>query len=179
MKSVAKVTEWFSLETRRAAVWAVLVLALVIIVSIVPGIVGYRPLSIRGTSMEPALHDGDALLVKLVDAAEVKVGDIVALEHYSGKWVVHRVVRIEPLPQGDFLFQSKGDANQSPEWQEVDAEKKVAVVCVRIPSFGLILEFIKTIPGLVVLVVDAMALVVVLTLLMRTHQAKLIGENKK
>jgi len=169
MKSVAKAIRMITPEARRAVIWSVLVLALVIVVAMVPGILGYRPLSIRGTSMEPALHDGDALLTKHVNAAEVKVGDIVALEHYSGKWMVHRVVRIEPLPQGGFLFQTKGDANQSPEWRKVDAEEKIAVTLVRLPSFGLLLEFIKTIPGLAVLVVNAVALLVVLTLLIRTH----------
>ena len=39
----------------------------------------YRPTSVEGTSMEPALHDGDALWIKYVDPVEVNAGDIVAL----------------------------------------------------------------------------------------------------
>lgn len=51
---------------------------------------GYRPVSIQGTSMKPALLDGDQLWVKYLEPAEVKVGDIVAeglihMDHYQFK----------------------------------------------------------------------------------------------
>jgi len=51
-------------KTRLAVMWSALVLVLVVLAATVPGILGYRSLSIQGTSMAPALHDGDALLVK-------------------------------------------------------------------------------------------------------------------
>jgi len=155
-------------KTRRAVMWSALVLVLVVLAATVPGILGYRSLSIQGTSMAPALHGGDALLVKDVGADEVKVGDTITWEHYSGQWIVHRVVRIEPLPQGGFLFQTRGDSNQSSEWRKIDAEEKIVVAVVRVPSLGHVLEFFQTVPGIAVVVVAAIALLVVLTLFFRT-----------
>lgn len=172
MTDEAEVTKQVSSATRRAAVlWSVLIVSLLIMLSVVPGFLGYRPVRTWGTSMEPTLHDGDALLVKHVDPDEVKVGDIVTLE-YPGKGpIAHRVVRIEPLPQGGFLFQTKGDANQSSEWWKVAAEEKIAVAFVRIPSLGRALEFIQTMPGRVLLAVNAIALLVVLTMMIKSRGA--------
>lgn len=46
---------------------------------------------VRGTSMRPTLRPGE--IVRLVEAAEVRPGHIVALEH-GGGLLVHRVVRV-------------------------------------------------------------------------------------
>jgi len=51
---------------------------------------GYRPIGIEGTSMESALHDGDALWIKYLEPAEAKVGDIVALQDPSLGRIAHR-----------------------------------------------------------------------------------------
>lgn len=56
---------------------------------------GYRSVSIHGTSMEPALRDGDALWVKYLDPAEVKVEDIVVLQDAVSGPISHRVVNVE------------------------------------------------------------------------------------
>ena len=134
-----------------------------------PGLFGYRPVRIFGTSMEPALRNGDALLVKQVPPAGLKVGDIVGLESSSGQLFTHRVVRIEGMPQGDFLIRTKGDANPSPEWTRVAATEKVGVAILRIPKMGYILEFIQSLPGVIFLAANAIVLVVVLVPLIQRH----------
>ncbi len=121
------------------------------------------------------MHDGDDLLVKHVDPAEVKIGDIVTMQHAGGERVTHRVVRIEPRPLGGFLFQTKGDANQSPEWWVVAAEEKIAVAFVRVPFMGRLLEFIQTTAGGVLLVVNAVALLLVLTMIIQRYLAHRVG----
>ncbi|MFC2025455.1 signal peptidase I [Chloroflexota bacterium] len=162
-------------RTRTALPWSLMLLVIVIMLALIPGFLGYRPVRTFGSSMEPALHDGDALLVKHVDAAKVRVGDIVTLQHSSGERITHRVVRIEPRPQGGFLFQTKGDANQSPEWWVVAAEENIAVAFVRIPFMGRALDFIQTTAGGVTLVVNAIALLVILTMIIQRYLAHKVG----
>ncbi len=62
-----------------ALLWSLILLTIIIMLALTPSFLGYRPVRTFGSSMEPALHDGDALLVKHVDAAKVRVGDIVTL----------------------------------------------------------------------------------------------------
>ena len=72
---------------------------------------GYRVEAAWGTSMGPTLRDGDALLVKRLDVADVKVDDVVTLCPLGDESITHRVVKIEPLSNGSYLLATKGDAN--------------------------------------------------------------------
>jgi len=121
--------------------------------------------------MEPALRDGDALLMKHVNPDEINVGDIVILHHPGKDPIAHRVVSIDPLPQGGFLFQTRGDANQLSEWWAVAADRKVAVAVAQIRLVGNALDFVQTLPGLILLLVTAIVLVVVLTKLFQRQRA--------
>ena len=147
--------------------WSTLVVILLIIVSINIGFLGYYPVSTYGNSMEPALRDGDGLLVKDVAPIKVRFGDIVVLQHQSIGPVAHRVIRIESLSQGDLLFQTKGDANQVSEWWVVSTNEKVGIVLARVRFVGRALEFSQTLPGMILLSVSALALVVVLNKLLQ------------
>lgn len=80
---------------------------------------GYRPVSIQGSSMEPALCDGDALWVRYLEPAEVTVGDIVILRHATDGLVCHRVGTIERLSDGGYFIVTKGDAIRYTEGWEV------------------------------------------------------------
>ena len=40
-------------------------------------VLGYRPLLVRSGSMAPAIHTGDVVLSRLVEAREISVGDVV------------------------------------------------------------------------------------------------------
>ena len=79
------------------------------------------------------------------------------------------MVRIAPLSQGGFLIQTRGDAEQSSEWAKVAADSKVAVAFLRIPYMGRLFEFIQSVPGIILLAVNAIVLLVVLTLTIRKH----------
>ena len=81
--------------------------------------------------------------------------------------VAHRVIRIESLSQGDFLFQTKGDASQAFEWWVVSTNEKVGIVLVRVRFVGRALKFSQTLPGIILLSVSALALVVVLSRLLQ------------
>jgi signal peptidase len=137
---------------------------LIVLLGLVPGMLGYRPVATHGSSMEPALRTGDALLTKQVDAAGLKGGEIVVIVRQGRDAVVHRVVGIEPLPDGRFLLQTKGDANDFSEWWKVEGNAKLPVAILRLPWLGHVLVFIKTPTGLAAALAAAALLMVILAM---------------
>jgi signal peptidase I len=68
----------------------------------------------RGDSMSPLVRDGDVLLVRPVDMAAVRVGDLVLCSSEGGRVVVHRVIRREVNQEGHW-FTVQGDAVARPD----------------------------------------------------------------
>ena len=60
--------------------------------------------------------------------------------------------------------------NQLSAWWVVTAEEKLAVALVRVRYVGHALEFSKTVPGMILLLASALALLVVLTKLLQSSQ---------
>ena len=75
---------------------------------------GMRPLVVRSGSMEPTIDTGSMILVKRIDAAEIRVGDVLAVERPDHTRITHRVVAVEH--RGDTAeLTMKGDANEDPD----------------------------------------------------------------
>jgi signal peptidase len=73
---------------------------------------GMHPLVVRSGSMEPLVHTGSMVLVRTVPAAQVHVGDVVAVKRPDGVTVTHRVVSMTRSgPFAELIL--KGDANQA------------------------------------------------------------------
>ena len=132
---------------------------------------GYRPVSVQGISMEPALLDGDQLWVKYLEPAEVKVGDIVALQDPVLGQITHRLVSVESLPNGSYLVLTKGDANRYAEEWQVGPGGKVGVAFVRVRFVGQVVRFLETIPGMIMLLVGIVAMSVALWMARRRRLA--------
>lgn len=130
-----------------------LVLAPTIFLWLVAGssLFGYRLASLIGTSMEPALYHGDALWTKCLDPAEVKVGDIVILQHPALGRIAHRVTKVQPLSREGYLLETKGDASFYVERYETIADETVRVSLTRVRYAGHVLEFLGSIGGIVLL----------------------------
>ncbi len=135
---------------------------------------GYHLVSARGISMEPTLHSGDALWVKYLEPAEVKVGHIVTLR--SGEeWITHRVVHIEPQPSGDYFVVTRGDANFATESWQISADEKVGVAVVSFRLLSHVLDFLETTPVRILLVVLMVGVAV--AFIMRRRRST-VGQGK-
>jgi len=139
----------------------VLVPTLLIWAAVGTGFFGYQAVNARGTSMEPNLRDGDALWVKQLDIADVKVGDIVTLGYSEGS-ITHRVTNIEPISSDSYLVLTKGDANPFTEEWKISSDDTVAVMAARVPFGGYVLEFLASILGRALLIGAVATLLVVL-----------------
>lgn len=73
---------------------------------------------LSGSSMEPTISNGDAVLwVEVDNKAELKVGDIIIYEHptYTGHpLVAHRITEVE-MQDGGYRFRTQGDNLSEPD----------------------------------------------------------------
>ncbi len=102
---------------------AILIIASILVTTILtgtPSIFGFRPMFVVSESMEPVIHKYQFILAVVVDAEDVKVGDIVGIKApkdenaWISKLVVHRIIGINE--DGTFIL--KGDANMSSLYYE-------------------------------------------------------------
>jgi len=147
-----------------------LVLAPTILVWLVVGssFFGYHLVVSQGSSMEPLLRNGDALWLKQVNPSQVKVGDIVTLQHPNEGWITHRLIKVQSLPQEGYLLVTKGDANWFTEEWEISADGTVEVLLARVHFAGYVLDFFDSILGIALLIG-----VVVTLLAIWVHRARM------
>lgn len=110
-----------------------------------PGSLGgqYRPLQVRGASMEPAFAAGDLVLIKSRNSYEI--GDVAAYRSGSlNATLLHRIVDVE---DGSFVFQ--GDANDFVDSDRPTEQSIMGEVVLHVPGAGRLLSLM---PALMVVV---------------------------
>lgn len=106
---------------------------------------GMQPLVVRSGSMEPTIETGSMILVKRIDAAEIRVGDVLAVERPDRTRVTHRVVAVEH--RGDTAeLTMKGDANEDPDPIPVTVRHAYRLAW-HVPMVGKTLAWLATAQG--------------------------------
>lgn len=104
-----------------------------------------RPLVVKSGSMEPTIPSGSMVLVRRVNAAEVEIGDIVAVERPDRTRVTHRVIAIEH--QGEVAkLTLQGDANEDPDPAPLMVRSADRLVW-HLPAVGRAAAWLATAPG--------------------------------
>jgi len=92
-------------------------------------------------SMEPSIHEGDYIIIKKCDPAELKAGDVITFvskdEDVKGKLVTHRITAAAP----DGGFVTKGDANETEDMYAVYGDEIVGKYTGRARFFEMISSF--------------------------------------
>ena len=88
------------------------------------GLFPVKPAAILTGSMEKTIMTGDMVILKKCDANEIEVGDIIqySKDNYT---VVHRVIS-KYYDQGKLLFITKGDNNNTEDFDPVSADQVMA-----------------------------------------------------
>jgi signal peptidase len=105
---------------------------------------GYQSLTVMSGSMEPTIGTGDVVMTKPIRPADARVGDVVTYKEPEapGRLITHRVrgIRVEG---GDYIFMTKGDANDSLERWKTAANGRIARVTHHAPRVGYLLAVMR------------------------------------
>lgn len=111
-------------------------IVLVALALVGPFAIGARPYTVMSGSMEPAIDTGDAVVVKRIEPAQARLGDVVTFPDPNGdaRLLTHRVRGIQ---RGAVVrFVTKGDANTEVERWKVAADATIGRVLYRVPRAG-------------------------------------------
>lgn len=103
---------------------------------------------VGGGSMEPSIPIGSLVLATRTDATTVALGDVVTVRADNGVVFTHRITRVVDLPDGRY-FETKGDANPSPDGGLVPARAIVGATEQYVPYAGYARDFLSSVPGVV------------------------------
>lgn len=123
----------------------VLAVAAFLALAIGPRILGYQTSTMLTGSMSPLINPGDIVVTRPVPVADIKVGDIITyhIPVEDQRVETHRVTAITPKPDGTFVVQTKGDANNGLDpWLATISTPTVDRHVLTVPYIG---EAIRTI----------------------------------
>lgn len=132
---------------RKRIGWMILIL--VLLVGCASYFSGVRLYYVQSGSMEPELPVGSLCIVTPCVVEELEVGDIIAFQN-GPMQVAHRIVSIQ-----EESYQTKGDANRSPDPGVVRKEQVQGQVIARVPLLGYLIAFLKSKAGIALLLMLA------------------------
>lgn len=117
-----------------------------------PSLFGYSILRVETGSMEPELKVGSIILVKKVDPATLKDGDVITYigqeTPVKGHLVTHQICEEPREENGKYYFVTKGLANTLPD-PEFDDSQLYGKVVYKIPLLGTLYDFFSSPFGLI------------------------------
>ena len=106
-----------------------------------PSFFGIKTYVIISGSMMPKLQIGDIVIVKEADSSNLKQGDIISFRE-GQNIITHRIIEAQN-DNGQILYKTKGDNNNSEDEQMVSLALIEGKVIKRIPYVGKIALFFK------------------------------------
>lgn len=115
-----------------------------------PGV--YKLFLVQSGSMSPTIDTGDVVVVQ--PSKHFYQNDIIT---FSGPnfTTTHRLVNIDGQD-----FTTKGDANQVSDQEKINQNQVIGKVNYIIPKIGYLIMFVKTLPGLITLIIIPSTIIV-------------------
>lgn len=151
--------------TATIATWVLMAAATVVVVGLAaitigPKFLPYQALVVRSGSMSPTIPTGSVVFYRKIQAADVKVGDVIVFSKPgdASEKVTHRVYQIGSAATGRY-FVTKGDANGAPDEWRVPATGAGWIAAAHVPVLGYALADLQSQTGrLLLLLVPAILL---------------------
>lgn len=107
---------------------------------VIPKLFGNNPVVVLSNSMSPTYPVGTIVYYHKTNKKDIKENDVITFKTTNNKFVTHRVNKLV-----NDKFETKGDANNSPDAKLVDYKNVVGKVTpISIPYLGYYVEFINT-----------------------------------
>lgn len=142
-------------------------LVAVVLAILVPGLFGLQRYVITGGSMTGTISKGSIVYSRITPVGQLEVGDVITFTPPGRSTAVtHRIVAIEPGPDGRPAFSTKGDFNQAADpWNPVTLNEPRQARCVfHVPLLGYLLAALSA-RSLRLALVGLPALVIAVSLL--------------
>ncbi len=121
-----------------------------------PTVLGFATAVVISGSMEPSIEINDLVLIRA--QAQYKAGDIVT--YRAGEYpVTHRIISERVGEDGTVCFTTQGDNNNTPDREEVTADRIIGRVIAILPQFGAAQTFLQQPAGFVLLTAVFAALI--------------------
>ena len=154
----AHVRRLLNIAVTAALTGAALVVMGALAASLAPRLLGYSPVIVYGSSMADSVPVGSIAVTETVRPEDVSVGDVIVfhppttLTNLSTNPLplMHRVVSVRE-EEGQRVFQTKGDANPTPDPTEVALQGTGSRVVYTVPYIGYLVNFAGTRLGWVLL----------------------------
>ena len=116
----------------------------IVLITYLPGVIGFKSYRVLSASMEPEYHVGSLVYVKQVDVDSINTGDVITFHISESNLVTHRVVEKDSIRGG---FITKGDANEVNDGGLVTYDSVVGKVMFDIPLLGYVSSFMSSLYG--------------------------------
>ncbi len=142
--------------------------------NLVPSVFGYKPFIVLSGSMESQINVGDLVIVKEVDAKNLKTGDIIAFRDSKDIVTTHRIVDIT-TKNNQLCFKTKGDANNAEDNDIVYSNMVEGKYQTKIAKIGNTILFIQKPVGFAIILMS----ILIICLLVYLYQNRKINEETK
>ncbi len=113
----------------------------------------YKIFLVQSGSMSPALKTGDMVIVKPISSYQVN--DIITFNSHQNFTVTHRIIQTN-----NNGFITKGDANSVTDQNQVNKSQILGKVFFTVPKIGYFIMFVKSLPGLITLIIIPSTLII-------------------
>ncbi|MBQ8994415.1 MAG: signal peptidase I [Oscillospiraceae bacterium] len=122
----------------------IILLVLTVLIPIsVPKLLGYGTYNVVSGSMSPEIPVGSLILVEQTEVSELASGDIIAF-YRNGIVVCHRILENDAYRQ---MLTTKGDANESADFEEVSYGQVIGKVARHFALLGAVGEYLTSSSG--------------------------------
>jgi signal peptidase len=135
----------------------ILVVAATAAIDTILPLTGHQVVIITGGSMEPAIPIGSIVIEERPIVGALEPGDVASFKLASGTTITHRVTRTIARADGTW-YETKGDANASPDPVLIPASATQGRVLVGIPFLGYLIWLLHLPSGIVAVVTATLAL---------------------
>jgi len=134
-------------------------IAIVLIISVFPITGNFKILTVLSGSMEPKIHIGSIVFVK--PSSDYKIGDVITFGPNTKTQtpVTHRISDMRVV-DGNIIYVTKGDANDSPDIREIQKKDIIGKVLFSVPFAGYAVDYAKKPFGFVLIIAIPAILIV-------------------
>lgn len=114
-----------------------------------PSFMGYTPLVVKSDSMIPFFAQDDLVLIRnSKEGTAYENGDVICFRN-GDVYVTHRIVKTDTGEDGNTVYTTQGDANNTPDVQQVFPEQILGTYVTHFEDLGGFVLFMQTPAGMV------------------------------